>query len=168
MTLEVLDLDSALAFLRAHQPLPHDGELEDDHRRALRDAIVVLRAHPAPEALPLLLGVPGGEDPMYAQIDRALGAFPDAARAAALRDALSADSPHVRYWAAHAAASHPSEAHVEPLAALLREDDYDMRAAAISALARVEADAAKEALDAWLPEEEDPLLRGFIREALGR
>ena len=134
-----MDSAEALAFLRAHQPMPPDDALEDsliDQFDAVRRYLI---AHPDPACIPLLLGAFG--DGMgfgvYQVCDDVLRPFSSEQLAPHLAVALASTRPATRWWAAHWAAEFPHPSLLWPIRRLLlarAPEDEDARGFLIDAL----------------------------------
>jgi HEAT repeat protein len=134
----------------------------------LRDTVEYLLDHHEPDVLPLLLNVFGDGDAggIYLDIGSLLEGYPREEVVTQLAKQLTTDRRPLRYWAAQFAANFPDERLVIPLGKVLREDDDDMRSAAIIALEQIGSTEARNLLQRALARETNPELRRFIREAL--
>ena len=131
-----MDLSEALAFLRSHQPLPSDEDLTSALCQELDRVRMYLADHPAPEALPLLLGVFGGKDGcgVYQMIEDTIARYPASDVVTALVTALTSGAASTRYWNAQIAMGYPVAELLGPLRALLPGADEDLRWAVTTAL----------------------------------
>lgn len=159
--------DEALSFLKRHQPLP-DVSFDETLHAELREAWTFFKASPDREALPLLLNVFGDGDAggIYQRFDDLLVGCEKEDVVRELRAALSSPHRSVRYWNAQLAAGFPDERLTAPLAALLAEDDLDLRYAAITALEQIASPAAIIRLKEALLAETDEELRALLRDVL--
>ena len=64
------------------------------------------------------------------------------------------------------AARFPDARLIQPLTDLLKDDDFDMRSAAVTALAQIRSPAAKSVLTEALQRETDDELRALLQDAL--
>jgi hypothetical protein len=158
--------DAAMAFLRGHQPLPET--LDDNLHRGLLETWEYLRDHPEPGALPLLLTMFGAGDAggIYQRFDDVLAGYPPDDVVAELARQLAADRRPARYWSVLFAAGFPDERLVAPLGEVLREDDGDLRSAAVTVLERIGTPAAIAMLREALGRERDRELGMFIQDSL--
>ena len=129
----------ALAFLRAHQPMPPDDALEESLIEQFDTVRRYFIAHPDPACIPLLLGAFG--DGMgfgvYQVCDDVLRHFSSAQLAPHLAAALASNRSSTRWWAAHWAMefAHPSLFAVLRRLLLARApEDEDARGFLIDAL----------------------------------
>jgi HEAT repeat protein len=158
--------DEAMAFLRSHQPLPEF--LDEEQHRGLLETQEYLSEHPEPSALPLILNLfgEGNAGGIYQMFDEVLENYPPEDVVPQLVTALASDRRPVRYWAAQFAADFPDEALIEPLGRELRDGDFDMRYAVITALAQMRFPAAVQILKDALRREREPEIRAVIEDAL--
>lgn len=160
--------DEATAFLRQHQPLP-DVSFDEKLHTDLRDTYQFLKANPPDrQVLPLLVNVfgDGSAGGIYQVFDDLLAKYDKEDVVRELTKALASKHRSVRYWNAQMSASFPDERLTQPLADLLREDDFDMRYAAITALEQIGSTAAKRALTEALHRETDQELRALLQDVL--
>jgi hypothetical protein len=160
--------DEAMSFLRQHQPLP-DVSFDETLHTALRDTYRFFRASPPDrEALSLLLNVfgPGTAGGIYQVFDDLLVKYDKEDVVPELQKALASTHRSVRYWNAQLSASFPDERLTGPLAGLLREGDFDMRYAAITALENIRSPVAMRALAEALQRETDDELRALLQDVL--
>ena len=134
-----MDGAGALAFLRAHQPMPPDDALEDSLIEQFDTVRKYLIAHPDPACIPLLLGAFG--DGMgfgvYQVCDDVLRHFSTAQLAPHLALALASDRSSTRWWAAHWAMEFPHPSLFPELRRLLlmrAPEDEDARGFLIDAV----------------------------------
>lgn len=165
-----MDKDSALAFLKKHQPLP--AELDEHLHDGLLQVWEFLRGYlcedPDPVFVPLLLNVFGGGDAggIYQRFEDLLEQYPREELVPHIAKQLECGRPAARYWAARFASGFPDERFVESLGRLFQEADSDLRAAAATALGQIHSRAAKAVLLKVLSEEVDPEVRDLIASAL--
>jgi HEAT repeats len=160
--------DEAISFLKQHQPLP-DVSFDQKLLTGLHGTYqFFLGAGADREALPLLVNVfgDGSAGGIYQVFDDLLRKYDKEDVVRELQKALSSKHRSVRYWNAQMAAHFPDERLTQPLADLLREDDYDMRYAAITALEQIGSPAAKRELKEALLRETDAELRALIEDVL--
>lgn len=155
-----MDQARALEFLAAHQPMPDDLQVTQELLDGYRAALVVLDEHPSPACIPLFLNSFGERD-LFGNYQRVAGVLryfsqdeitPHLAANLAVNKTRS-----VRYWNAQMAQDFPDPSFLEPLVEMLREEDSDLRSAAVLALAAMNDPQAKQALRealAWEAEED--------------
>ncbi len=100
-TLSTVDVDGAISFLAAHQPMPSDTDLSEDLIRQFNSVREFLIHNPDARSLPLLLGaLPSGSSGfgVYQLVDDVLRAHPPAEVIDALVTALCS-STEPRTWA---------------------------------------------------------------------
>ncbi|GGO40644.1 HEAT repeat domain-containing protein [Deinococcus humi] len=151
--------DEAIAFLRAHQPLPTDDSFarQPDLARALltqfHQARKYFEAHPDADSLPLLLGSCGDKSGFghYQLLDGAFMPHPAHVVVPHLISALR--SPHlgVRFRAAELSALFSDDQLVMPLLKVYQHGDIDEQDAALLALTQNRSAAAREALRSLRP-----------------
>src|SRR5262245_42239008 len=159
--------DEAISFLRQHQPLP-DVSFDQKLLTGLHDTFQFFKANPDREALPLLVNVfgDGSASGIYQLFDELLSKYDMEDVVREVRKALSSKHRSVRYWNAQMSADFADERLTQPLADLLRADDFDMRYAAITALEQIGSPAARRELKAALLRETDAELRALIEGVL--
>jgi HEAT repeat protein len=161
--------DEAISFLRQHQPLP-DVSFDQELHTALHETFKFFKDNPDPdrEALPLLVNVfgDGSAGGIYQVFDDLLAKYDKEDVVRELRKALSSKHRSVRCWNAQMAARFPDERLTQPLADLLKEDEFDMRYGAITALEQIGSPAAKRELKEALLRETDVELRALLEDVL--
>jgi hypothetical protein len=122
--------DEAVAFLKAHQPLPPDEDLPQRLIEQFDEARRYFEAHPDPEAASLLLGSLGNGTGfgVYQLVPDALHAQDRETVVQALIEALKAGPPSVRTWSMEFALEYPDphlDRHaIAMLESPLRDDRY--------------------------------------------
>lgn len=164
-----MTLSHALEFLGSHQPLPSDAQLSRTELDELESVVRFLARHPDKVALDLLLGIfgDGSGFGVYQLVEDAVAAHEPNLVAEVLESKLASGPRSVRYWCAQIAAGYRDERLVAPLASNLIASDYDLRYAVVTALEAIGGNAARAALQGWLPHETENELADVIREVLG-
>src|SRR5260221_8075640 len=114
----------ALAFLRAHQPMPDDKVISHEDAESFIAALDVLEKMPTPEAIPLLVGAVSNATTlgMYEHIKFVLMRFRPSQVAPSLAVALRDPESGRRYRASWWASDCPCIELVEPLQDLLAHE----------------------------------------------
>jgi HEAT repeat protein len=168
-----INKQTALEFLRTHQPLPGDAELTEEEIQTFDAVSRFFQQHPDREAVPLLVNAfgDGSGFGVYQLVEDTLAQHDHEDVVTALDRALKEGGRGVRYWAAHNAARFPDQRLCKNLIALLANSDADdklgLREAAIVALEFIGGNEAIAAMELQLTIEQDPYVRNIIVEALG-
>lgn len=132
-----MNLQDALHFLEAHQPLPDNAppELIDQ----LKEVVVYLYENPNVACIPLLLRCFAEWDnwTLYDSIQSVLKLFPMEKVIPHLISGLKC-SKTIRLWCADTARYFPSNELIDALAPLLQEGSSDLRLVAATALENIE------------------------------
>lgn len=113
--LSIVDVDSAISFLAAHQPMPSDTDLSDELIRQFNSVREFLIHNPDSRSLPLVLGaLPSGSGGfgVYQLVDDVLRAHPPAEVIDALVAALRSTT-EPRTWALSLALEYDDDRLVE-------------------------------------------------------
>lgn len=115
--------EEALAFLRAHQPMPSEADIDEAFYEQYGAAVRYFCDHPDPECLPLFLfSVRADGSPALAQdVDYVLQAHDEASVLEYLKQAMAHPHPDVRAQAAEYVMSYPRVELVESLRLMLLE-----------------------------------------------
>lgn len=153
--------DDALRFLEQHQPLPADSDLKQSVIEEFDRVRRFFAENPAPSCVRFLLHVFGDGDGfgVYQLVEDTLLQQDRGQVIRDLRNALQSERRSVRYWCAQIAASFSDEDLVAPLAALLDEEDFDLKYAALTALEQAATPAAKAVILAFSKREREDELR---------
>lgn len=160
--------EDALRFLEQHQPFPPEDELTQSVIDKFDEVREYFAENPDPRCVPLFLNAfgDGGCYGVYQLVDDTLLEQDRAKVISELTSALQSRHRSVRYWCAQIAASFPNETLVEPLLALLNEDDFDMKYAALTALEQMLTKDAKEAIKTYARREREDELRELAEEII--
>ena len=160
--------DEALAFLRAHQPMPDDRDLSEELITAYDLVRRYFTAHPDPACIPLFLNSFGERSGfgVYQLVEDVLAKFPPGAALPHLVEALTHGRRPSRYWAALWAGDFPNALLSAPLIALLDQADCDLRSAAALSLEYIPGQRADDALRRASEREADEHVREVIDQAI--
>ena len=140
-----MNIEKALEFLKQHQPMPDDSELE----KAIIDEYDEVRKffleHLDKRCIPLFLNSFGKGDGfgVYQLIEDVISKYTSEDVVPHIAKALENPHTSIRYWNAQIDASFPSVALINALFNNIREGDFDMRYACISALEQIEDNQIK-------------------------
>ncbi len=162
-----MNKEEALQFLWANQPLPPDDQL-GERIVMFNEVRKFFQENYDPRCLEPLLNAfgDGSGFGVYQLVEDTVDRYPSELVVPQIHKALHSPHRGVRYWNAELAANFPSEILVDDLARLL-DEDIDLRYAAVTALAQIDAPSAKAALRNHLPREQDAELKEIILDALG-
>lgn len=160
--------EEAFEFLRQNQPLPDDSGLSEEMVSRYNEIRLFFTENPDEDAVPLLLNSFGAGDGfgVYQLIEDVVGPHSSEVVVPYLVKALSSAVGSARYWCAQIAARFPSPDLIEPLGKLLRDDDYDVRYAAVTALEQIPGQKSSDILKRAFDVEQDEELKDLIREVL--
>ncbi len=148
----------ALEFLRAHQPMPADADLDDELIDTYDSARRLFRDHPNDECIPLFLNSFGDGDGLgvYQLVDEVIHAHDPSVVVRALADSLASPHPSVRSWSAELAAEVPDPSLSAPLQKLLSDPSPDTRTFAVYALAEIGGTENAAAIETLAATEREP------------
>ncbi|SMQ80613.1 HEAT repeat-containing protein [Bacillus sp. OV166] len=153
-----MDIYQALSFLKEHQPLPNDQEVDIEDIRSLDEARKYFIENPYPECIPLFLNVfgKGSGFGVYQFIEDVIMQFNNKEVVPHLVKSLQSDHQGVRYWSAQIASSFPDKRLIEPLSSMVIEKDSDLRWAAYMALEEIRDKSVFSILKSALQNEKEP------------
>lgn len=161
--------DAALAFLRMHQPLASDRDVNNNALfQQFDEARRFFTYKLDPRAISLLVGALGEGDGhgIYPMVEVTLQAYPQELVVQALKQGLTSSHRSVRYWSAQFAASYADENLLDQLVSVCRIGGTDERIAAVTAIEAIGTTKANERLrDMWALDLERPV-REIISAAL--
>ncbi len=165
--MQIGNLEEAKALL-AHQPLPPDGEWDDDLVEAVASLRRYLQAHTDDSLLELLLQSTGewGGNGQYQLFPRVLMEHSRERVAAALRVALASPRASVRYWSAQYASEGYAGELLDCLERLLSDPDEGVREVTITAVESAGTSRALALLRGRSEVEPSPEVRTAIAEAI--
>ena len=165
-----MNAEAALAFLRAHQPLPSTSTIPDELLAEFNMVRSFFEQNPNSECVELLLNVFGHGDGhgAYQRVEDAVLKHDRDVVIASLQKSLLNRAGSVRYWSAQIAANYQSPNLIPPLIRLLEEGNLDERFAAVVALERMQTTEVVAALEAALTSGVERPVQDLIREVLGR
>lgn len=164
----MIDKESAIQFLKKHQPLPEDKYLS---RELIEEYDVVRKyflQHPDAECIPLFLNSFGEIDGLgvYQLVEDVIVNFSKKEVLPHLQQSLKSDKKGIKYWNAQIASSFPDKSLIGPLKKILNEDDSDLKFASITALASINAETVLDILEEAFNKEKDEDILEFLQEVL--
>jgi HEAT repeats len=164
-----MNREEALRFLADHQPLPPDSELTQSLIDIYNEVRLFFLDHPDTDCIRPFLNSFGAGNGLgvYKLIGDVFEELPPNNVVAELKHSLRSQQRSVRYWSAQIAALFPANDLLPMLQSLLRENDFDMKYAALTALEQIEEGAGAVLLD-FLNNEKDPELRSLAQEILNQ
>lgn len=129
----------AISFLQEHQPMPKDNELNNviiNKYDEVRDFFI---NNPDNQCIPLFLNSFGGKDGLgvYQMVEFVISMYDKKEVLPHVLHTLHSPYDGVKYWTVQIAMNYPDETLFEPLCNLLSEEDDDIKAATITALAQL-------------------------------
>jgi len=160
--------DEAIQFLRAHQPMTPTDQIKDADAQTYNEVRRFFLSSPDKACIPLFLNSFGDGDcfGVYQLVEDVIAPFEAGAVVPHL--AMSLRSPHrsIRYWSAQISTRFPSFKLIDALAELLREDDFDLRYASVTALEQIGGERVRDVLQAHRSQEDDDEIVELIDEVL--
>jgi len=166
-----MNKETALNFLRAHQPMPPDDKLTKDLIKQYDEIIDFFIQSPDPKCVPLFLNSFGdGEgNGLYEQVEQVFYTFAASEVVPHLVKTLKSEHAGVRYWSAQIAMDYSVSELIDPLEQLLLNDEIDeTRQFAAAALEDIPDQRVDEIFEKQLKIEQDPELVAEMKEALKR
>ena len=163
-----MNKDTAIAFLRSHQPMPNDDILDESLINKYEEVRKFFMANPSEECIPLFLNSFGEYDGfgVYQLVEDIILKFKHEVVIHYLRESLNNEHKGVRYWCAQIALLFPDDLLVEPLSSLLMDENSDIRMAATMALMEISNPIIKQILDSHLSLEIDNDIKELITDAI--
>lgn len=129
----------AISFLQEHQPMPKDNELNDVIIDKYDEVRKFFMNNPDDQCIPLFLNSFGGKNGLgvYQMVEIVILMYDKEAVLPHILNSLHSPYDGVRYWSTQIASNFPDEKLHESLCDLLLEEDDDIKAAAITALAQL-------------------------------
>ena len=162
--------EEALQFLRDHQPMPGELELEQETISTFEDVRQYFLANPDKACIPLFLGAfaPDTGFGVYQMVEMIFWKFEPADVIPHLIAGIRGETPGARSWSAEIASGFPSPELIEPLTEALAEGDPDLTDAAVIALSFIDDPRARDVLRVALMDYDvDDGLRNDIIKDLG-
>lgn len=161
--------EEALQFLRDHQPMPGELELDENTISTFEDVRKYFLANPDKACIPLFLGAfaPDTGLGVYQMVEMVFRKFEPVDVIPHLITALRSERLGTRTWSAEIASGFPSPDLIRPLSEVLSNGDFDLRYAAITALEQIKDSRITDVLRAALEREEEEEIRNLIAEVLG-
>ena len=163
-----MNKDTAIAFLRSHQPMPNDDILDESLIDKYDEVRKFFIDNPSEECIPLFLNSFGEYDGfgVYQLVEDVILKFKHEVVIRYLSESLKSEHKGVRYWSAQIALLFPDEILIEPLSCLLTDEVCDIRMAAIMALAEISDPDIKKILNSHLSLETDDDIKEFITDVI--
>lgn len=164
----ITEVKEALDFLRKHQPMPSDRELNKDILDKYDEVRKFFLTYREPECVPLLLNSFGAGSGLgvYQLIEDVIRIYDNSEVIPYLKSALKSNSKSIRYWNAQIAAYFPTTELLEPLTELLGEDDYDIKYAALTALEQLDSEKVLGVIKDFQDIETDTELQELAQEII--
>lgn len=158
--------EEALNFLRSHQPLPPDHELDEDTIVRFDKVREFFENNPDPACIQLLLNSfgEGSGFGVYQLVGGTLLMQDKGLVIKELHSALRNPNKGIRLWSAEIASLFPDNSLLEPLVRLLDEDDFDLKYAALTALEQVKTLELLGTLTEYIAKEQEEELRRVAEE----
>ncbi|SFF34810.1 HEAT repeat domain-containing protein [Spirosoma endophyticum] len=159
-----MDIEGALVWLGEHQPLPTDIEMTQEIADQFDEIRKLFLMHSDSRCIPLFLNAFGGRNGwgMYQLIGDVLKKYPSHEILPHLLEGLKSSNQYVKQWCAEIATSFPDPSLVSPLAALLGDQNYDVKSSTIIALQQIQDMRVRSILEVYYQHEEDESLRELI------
>ena len=163
-----MNREQALSFLRDHQPMPGDADVDRDLVEKYAEVRRYFLRSPDRACIPLFLSSFGEGScfGVYQLVEDVIRQFPGEEVVPHLLVALSSAHRSVRYWTAQIAACFPAPELVPELEKLLDEDDFDLRYATVTALEQIDDRRVSSILQRTLERETNEEMRDLLRDAL--
>jgi hypothetical protein len=165
-----MDVNTAVTFLREHQPLPDDEALNElpDVMTTYDETREYFLENPDPVCIKLFLHSfgQGSGYGMYQIIENVLWAFEPGLVVPELVDALEFGPESTLFWNAQICSSFPDARLTPVLSKLLNHNDSDIRWATVMALEQIGGSEVFNVLLQRLLIEEDEEVTSFLEEAL--
>lgn len=137
-----MNLSDAVDFLKKHQPLPDDSQLEKNSEilKKYNEIRKYFLANPNPICIPLFINSFGNGSGfgVYQLIEDVLLEFSPKQVIPHLIEGLKSELYGIKYWSSQIASSFPDVKLIEPLAKLLTDESADIRSAVIIALSEID------------------------------
>lgn len=158
----------ALNFLKQHQPMPADKDLDNELIREYDKVRCFFLYNPNTECIPLFLNSFGRINGfgVYQLVEDVILQFSAEDVVPYLTKALSSKEYSIRYWNVQIAAKYPLIDLLPSLCEILTEDDFDIKYNALIAIGQFELTLIKPIIEAYLERECDDELRELAKEIL--
>ena len=163
-----MDVKEALEFLKKHQPMPADRDLDKEVIGKYDEVRNLFLVYREPECVPLLLNSFGEREGLgvYQLVEDVITKYDNDEVVPHLKSALKSSFRSVRYWNAQIATYFPSIEIFEPLVELLDEDDIDIKYAVLTALAQFESNKVISIIKDFKEKETDLELQELAQEII--
>lgn len=161
-----MNKNEALSLLLLHLPLPPDREMTKEAIQKFDQARRFFLAQPDTDCIRPFLNSLGEGDGLgiYPLIGDVFRKLPKESVVGGLVESLKSPLRSVRYWSTQLASEFPSPELTPQLLTLLKEDDYDLKYAALTAIEQSANRNAVPQLVEFLKEEADEELRSLAKE----
>ncbi|MBQ4069160.1 MAG: hypothetical protein IJC76_07895 [Lachnospiraceae bacterium] len=129
----------AVSFLKAHQPMPSDDELQENDIKKYAEIRDYFIKNPDEQCISLFLNSFGGKDGygVYQMVEDVILMYDIEKVVPHLLKTFDSVYEGVKYWGIQISSNYPSEKFFEPLVDLLKSEDEDIKFATITTLARM-------------------------------
>ena len=129
----------AISFLKQHQPMPNDKELEKNEIEKYEEVRRFFVDNPDEECIPLFLNSFGDKDGfgVYQMVEDVISMYEAEKVLPHILKALQNEHNGIKYWNVQIASNFPNERLFMPLSKLVLNEDVDIKMASISALAQL-------------------------------
>lgn len=164
--------DQAIEFLREHQPMPDDADLDDATAETYDEVREYFEANPDPECVSLFIGSFGDGlgFGVYQLVERTLARHPQDIVISAINNGLQSRFPGVQYWSANLAVAFPDDCFLCPLLANLKSGNPNTKSMALGALAslatNLRSERARNAVLEFFDHETDEDLKSIAADVV--
>ncbi len=158
----------AILFLKQNQPLPDDEYLSEELIEKYDEVRRWFMENPLVDCIPLFLNSFGSGDGfgVYQLIGDVLKKYSQDVVTPHLTSALSSSSNNICYWSSQISALFPAQELIKPLSLLLKNEEFDIRYSAITALEQIGGKEVLQILTDTMNEEQDEEIIELIEDVL--
>lgn len=163
-----MEMKEALSFLRNHQPLPPDKDLDKETIELYNEVRKLFLVSIEPDCVPLLLNSFGDGSGLgiYQLIEDVISKYSIGDVLPHLKTALSSNFRSIRYWNTQIASLFPTIELLAPLTELLNEDDFDIKYAALTAIGQISDEKVLDVIKCFQNKETDLELLELSQEII--
>ncbi len=163
-----MNKEDALSFLKEHQPMPNDRNLDEGLISRYDEVIKYFLDNPDEECLPLFLSSFGEYDGMgvYQLVEDVILRFQHDVVVKYLLEALKSKYNGVKYWCVQICESFPDEKLINPLVGLLNDSNEDIKIAVITSLVQIQDDKVFSILKNQLNVERNDEVKDFLIDVI--
>ena len=163
-----MDKETALGFLKLHQPMPNDDHLDHGTISMYDDVRKYFLNNPDKDCLPLLLNSFGEYDGygVYQLVEDVILKFEHEVVVEYLMESLRSHHNGVKYWCVQICASFPDVRLIPSLKNLLNDPNEDIRISVITALSMISDERAVQILMNHSEIEKTETVKSFLTELL--